>query len=217
MYGILSGQKTTFSGWTPLHLAVIHDTPELVECLLELKADFKAQDRDGKSPFDIQKENMPGLPKSAEVLIAFMTTDHVFPVLEHDISSKSDYKTKFLFSQFFRIEVARMRAVQICDERNISFFQFLTDDLLNVTFFAKYGQLMQVLETGVYKTEFPVYAFLLEKRIGRVKDMLRFTESVENLIQKYAERKLPSLVIHHIFSYLSVGDFRNAARALSVY
>ncbi|XP_033218322.1 serine/threonine-protein phosphatase 6 regulatory ankyrin repeat subunit A-like [Belonocnema kinseyi] len=80
------GQKITFSGWTPLHIAVIHQAPELFECLLEQKADFRALDRDGKSPFDIQGK-MHGLSKSAEVLIAFMaTTDYVFPDLEHDVS-----------------------------------------------------------------------------------------------------------------------------------
>ena len=189
-----------------------------MECLLELlKEDFenrKARLCPVKYKFsNLLNNDEPHLTKNIEILLAFLAT---IEENLYDYNSPQSEVSKILdnFFKKCKIEVQAMKDKNISKEKNISFFKFLTSDLVNVAIFGKCEEIMQVLKTEEYKNEFPCYSFLMKKRIARIKDMVRFINAASDLIQDYAKLELPIVVIAKIFSFLYPRDFRNVGRAL---
>ena len=184
-------------------MAAGEDLPDVVECLLQIKADFKT----GKI---YEKHYSPILKKSCgrsrKLLAAFKA------ITEVDIPSEDGP----IFFNEYSIEVARLKNRRICDDRLITLFDFLTRDLYELTQFFFIDKLLKALEVSNYKDEFPSYAFLLEKRIERVKYILLFKDSIMEFMEGWAEVQIPLLVRDHIFSFCRIRDIRNFARALSL-
>ena len=135
-----------------------------------------------------------------------------------NISSHKRWQEVDGIFQECRLEVQKMK--NICDETDISFFRFFTSDLLKVTEFYKIEKVFEILQSRLYKNEFPHYAFLLEKRLERASQMFYFKKNIAKFLEKFFEgslkKKLPLVAFNHVLSFLNAGNFRNFAKALNL-
>ena len=193
-----------------------------------MNADFKKdnnKDKYGHEPFtdksfskNWDSSALDSITESGKVLIAFraLTEDNFYTIEDCNISEVKTWKLANTFFERCKSEVQKLKKTNICDKNHVTFYTFLTNLLLKASKFARSERIMQVLESGECKREFPCYAFLLEKRIQRVVDILQIENCFTDFIQEYAKIKLTVVIIDKILSYLSVGDFRNFGRALSL-
>lgn len=133
---------------------------------------------------------------------------------EESTGTSCNRNMSVFFYRKCQLEIDKMKQKKICNERNITFYEFLVNDLMKVTISARYEQILEILDLNKYQLEFPCYFFLLKKRVERVKNMLEIQDSVICLLENYSRIELPIIIIDKIFECLSARDFRNIGRAL---
>ncbi|XP_033218411.1 alpha-latroinsectotoxin-Lt1a-like [Belonocnema kinseyi] len=188
--------------------------PDVVECLLELNDNFKFKYSQGNWSLPIVIDYFAETTLSRKLLIAFMAATEIDINYGYIQRGKREFVDRFY--EECKLEVLRMKNVKFREDKLISLFDFLTNDLMRVTNFSVIDKIIDNLESSDLVREYPHYAFLLEKRMGRVKTILYFKQAIADFLEKYAMLKLPIDVVDYIFSYLSVAHIRNFARALPV-
>ncbi|XP_033218410.1 serine/threonine-protein phosphatase 6 regulatory ankyrin repeat subunit B-like [Belonocnema kinseyi] len=188
--------------------------PDVVQCLLEISNNFETQNRQGNWPLQSLLNYTVEITLSTELLIACMATTEIDVNYDYIWRSKREFVCNFY--QECKLEVLRLKNIRFREDKLISLFDFLTNDLMKVTNFTVIEEIIHNLESSDLVREYPHYAFLLEKRIGRVKSIFYFKDAIAVFLEKYSMLKLPIDVVDYIFSYLRVGHIRNFARALSL-
>lgn len=201
---------------TPLMFSVICNSPEITECLLELNTNIynnfevpyyyhrKYPDIHVETDFSAEKVT------SWVLLTAFLALKNI-DVHDFTISS-STFHWVYSFFEECKEEVSEMQKRKIWADRKVSFFDFIDEDLMNVTKYFRNCDVMFVLKSEKY-VEFPRYRYFFEKRIERVQKMKNCQNVFIRFLKKFFKRNLPSVVIYKIINYLSVGDLRNLTRA----
>lgn len=129
-----------------------------------------------------------------------------------------DLKSLKSHSAMCKVEVLHMKTKRICETTNVTYFDFLTGDLLRIAMLARIGNVIQKLESlALFKAIFPFYVVHFESRIKRVKKLRTFLDMAEDYLKEYSKKNLPDLVLREIFRYLTVSDVRNFGRALTGY
>ena len=208
---------------TPIESASESHNIEVLDCLLEFKANqgFPRDERGAYSYADII--SLGSSEQAFKHVAAFITAreDNIFryigKVSREYAGLRESLKSLKPWTDKCKCEVSRMKKERICETKNVTYLNFLTEHLLRVTMFARSGDILQELESCDYKKNFPSYVFLFESRIKRIKKLRTFLDMAEDFLKKYSETNLPSVVLREIFQYLSVSDIRNFGRALSQY
>lgn len=196
---------------------------EIMECLLELN--FNVYDQGMRYIFDYNNFNHSvfndymhsGIGNGLMYCIAFLAT------VENDITEHIHDPERICFEWVEPLfneckqELNAMIELEICDDSNVSYFEFLFNNLMEVAVFCRNEKLMQALETDFYKTAFPRYTFFLEKRIERAIILKHCMDAFAGFFIEFFENGMPTVVIDKILSFLEPGHVRNFARALHVY
>ena len=204
---------------TALHIAATLECLNVLELLLELKADTTVRNKENFSPLVkcfMATNNTYRLMPALEILIPFMTLrgDDIDDHYRQDPPAPGWAKVISIFDKC-KLELEIMKKKKISKDRRLSFHDFLTLSFFKAVILTRNLDVMKTLESEEYVKEFPCYAFLLMKRIQRIKSQQVPVEKVFNFFLEYKERKLPTLVIEKILSFLCAGDFKNFEWALS--
>ncbi|XP_051169365.1 putative ankyrin repeat protein RF_0381 isoform X2 [Leptopilina boulardi] len=212
------------AGAGPLHVAVKQERLNVIECLLYFNADITALNGNRERPLESSYSYTEFITRRTEIVIAFMAMKNIEVNYFDDMEIDEDDETflelngnrnmAYFYYRKCQVEIIKMKQKKICDERNITFYDFLVNDLMRVTISARYKKILEILDLNKYQFEFPCYFFLLKKRIERIKKMLQIQDSVICLFQNFVNIELPIIVIDKIFENFSARDFRNIARIL---
>ncbi|XP_051172640.1 putative ankyrin repeat protein RF_0381 [Leptopilina boulardi] len=208
-------------GNTPLSDSISFNFLEIVECLLELKADVDYQHNSTYLLIYVdyidQNEDVYSERVDTCVLVtAFLATRNVditeyFPPM---LSNEFEWVKPF-FDEC-QIEVSQLKKKRICDNRNISFFDFLFKDIMKVMLFCRNEKVMSTIECVNYKNEFRCYKYFFKKRIERVQHLKKCMNALTRFLKEFFKRSLPCVVVNELFCYLTAGDLRNFGRALCI-
>lgn len=138
-----------------------------------MHADIGARNNENFSPlvkYFMATNNTFRPSPSLKILVPFMTSveDDVVNHHKTDPIAPGWIRVISLFEEC-KLELETMKKKRVCADRRVSFYDFLSLSCFKAVIFAGNEEVMQVLESGEYKNEFPLYAFLLERRIERVK------------------------------------------------
>ncbi|XP_043472687.1 putative ankyrin repeat protein RF_0381 [Leptopilina heterotoma] len=226
------------AGAGPLHVAVKQEQLNVIECLLHFQADVTALNKHRERPLESSYSYTDFITRRSEILLAFMALNNIEVSIDdekNDMNNDNDddddndldadlneespatscnRNMSVFFYRKCQLEIDKMKQKKICNERNITFYEFLVNDLMKVTISARYEQILEILDLNKYQLEFPCYFFLLKKRVERVRNMLQIQDSVICLLENYSKIELPIIIIDKIFENLSARDFRNLGRVL---
>ncbi|XP_043469214.1 putative ankyrin repeat protein RF_0381 [Leptopilina heterotoma] len=204
--------------YTPLLSSVQSNYLEITECLLELKA--KIHKKLFKSYYYCSYPNIHVNPKlycnkitSWVLLTAFLALKNIN--FNDFRFTRENFEWVKSFFEECKQEVMKMQERRIWADREVSFFDFLNEDLLKVTKYFRNDDVMSVLESEKYH-EFSNYKFLFEKRIERVQKMKNCLNVFLCFLEEFFEGNLPILAFDKIISYLTAGNLRNIGRALCI-
>ncbi|XP_043469215.1 putative ankyrin repeat protein RF_0381 [Leptopilina heterotoma] len=204
--------------YTPLLSSVQSNYLEITECLLELNA--KIHKKLFRRYYYCSYPNLHVNPKlhcnkitSWVLLTAFSALKNI-NLNDYRISRKNFQWVKSFFEEC-KQEVMKMQERRIWADREVSFFDFLNEDLLKVTKYLRNDDVMSVLESEKYD-EFPDYKYLFEKRIERVQKMKNCLNVFLCFLKEFFEGNLPIVAFDKIISYLTAGNLRNFGRALCI-
>ncbi|XP_043461637.1 uncharacterized protein LOC122498119 [Leptopilina heterotoma] len=204
---------------TPLMTSIRFNALEITECLLELNAKLYYNDDHPIYVCDGFNSNVDTEFHSNNIttwvlLTAFLALKNI-DIKNYSYSQYINFDSVFSFYEKCKEEIIKMEERRIWADREVSFFDFLNEDLLKVTKYFRNCDVMYVLESDKYD-EFSGYKYLFEKRIQRVEKMKNCQNVFIRFMKEFFKRNLPSVVIDEIMNYLSAGDFRNFGRALCI-
>lgn len=203
--------------FTPLMRSVRRNALEITECLLELSDSIYI------NSFVSYYECCPvGCNQYTELQFDRNTTwvllTAFFALHDMDISIlflSDGFEWVESFYEKCKEEVIKMQERRICADRELSFFDFLNEDLMIVTKFFRNCDVMSALESDKYE-EFPAYKYMFEKRIERVRKIKNCRNVFIRSLKDFFKRNLPIVVIDRIINYLTAGDLRNFGRAFCI-
>ncbi|XP_043461768.1 uncharacterized protein LOC122498196 [Leptopilina heterotoma] len=201
---------------TPLMISVRYNALEITECLLELNAIiYNNEDYPNYESYSshINAEFHSDKITTWKLLTAFLALKN-FDIKSYSCSLYINFEWVFSFYEKCEEEVFKMEERRIWADREVSFFDFLNEDLLKVTKYFRNDDVMSVLESDTYD-EFPDYRYFFEKRKERVERMKNCQNVFIRFLKEFFKRNLLSVVIE-IMNYLSAGDLRNFGRAVCI-
>ncbi|XP_043469324.1 uncharacterized protein LOC122503007 [Leptopilina heterotoma] len=204
---------------TPLMIGVHYNALAITDSLLELNVEIT--DNRNFPYYDRRYPNLHVNPKfycnkitTWVLLTAFLALKNI-DIKDYTFSTHDNFEWAYSFYEECKLDVIKMKERRICVHREFSFFDFLTDDLMNVTKFCRNYDLTYVLEFQIYN-EFPCYKYLFEKRVERVERIKNCQNDLNRCFKEFFKGSMPSLVIYQIIDYLTAADLRNFGRAFSV-
>ncbi|XP_033213964.1 serine/threonine-protein phosphatase 6 regulatory ankyrin repeat subunit A-like [Belonocnema kinseyi] len=213
---VLSTESLYGNNWNVLEYALSYQNFGAVESLLNSKPNLEFPKKcDGLYSFAFCDDDSCKTLNLTTAFIALRGED--ISSYTGEISEEDEELFEWVEPYFVgcKLEIERMKNERICDTRDVSYLDFLTEDLFRVTAFSRNELLMKMLESLEYENKFPSYAFIFEKRIQRVNKLRTCVDMVEDFLSEYAKVDLPMIVLGKILSYLSASDVRNFGRALS--
>jgi hypothetical protein len=117
-------------------------------------------------------------------------------------------------------EIASMKSEMVRDNK-VTFYDILTKGVRQLAVYARDGNMVQVLRSDDYKTQFPIYASMINInfRKGEIRKELleQGNKSFHFLFNNFPQ--LPHVCTEKIFSYLSDKDIRiliDACKCISI-
>ncbi|XP_051159489.1 ankyrin-3-like isoform X2 [Leptopilina boulardi] len=216
------------NGATCLHIAAYFDWADVIECLLELGADWKMnyQTDNYNSPAMgeiLSSFYFPGVQESRQILISFaaLKCENNNQELDNFIVSYVGNKRKIIqeardYFQKSKLEINKLRTMRILNETRISYYDFLTRDFYSSYQLIKNTNIRRILTIGDYKKEFPCYYYLLENRFKRVENLECSIDKIFDFILNCGGKvQLPILAVDMIMRRLRSIDFRIFGRILT--
>lgn len=203
----------------PIEKSIYLNLLEISELLLELKASVEF--RKDVIFFSYQSNKISTFNSTRIDTLALLTAFLAIKkedIYEYILSISHPWRFGWIEPCFLKckIELNRMKERHLCDDRNITVYDILVKDLMEVVALCKNQEVMLILETMNYGNEFPCYEYLLKKRIERLQHLRNCRNVIIRFFGNFFKRQLPIIVFDEIFKFLNVGDLRNFERALSV-
>lgn len=187
---------------TALHIAIDVTYPHVVECLLELGANWSPK----------EKNNLFEPPIYQGSFMIYFT---YIALKEKELGKAISLVEGVRYFQNAKCEIQRLKSKTISKELKINYFDFLTRDFYSTVQISKNPNVRKIFTSGEYKKSSPIYSFLLEKRFRRIETLEITVDETFNFFLNNETFKLPILVVEKILQYLRTIDFRVFGRALS--
>ncbi|XP_043469322.1 uncharacterized protein LOC122503006 [Leptopilina heterotoma] len=205
--------------YTPLVLCVEGNYLEITECLLELNAKiyrdlYKWYYFCSFPNYHVNTKFHFNKITTWVLLTAFLALKNI-DIENCGFLPTPNFEWVYSFFEECEQEVMKMRDRRIWADREVSFYDFLNEDLLKVTKYFRNDDVMSILESDKYD-EFPNYKYLFEKRIERVVKIKNCQYVFIRFLKEFFKENLPSVVIYQIINYLTAGDLRNFGRAFCI-
>jgi hypothetical protein len=93
---------------------------------------------------------------------------------------------------------------------NVSFYDILTKDIIQLTMYARNESIVQILRSGYYKIKFPICASMINSNFRKGERKKELLEQGHEIFRSFFNifPQLPHDCIEEIFSYLSDQDLR---------
>ena len=198
--------KTTDNkGETLLHVCLKdHSTDyELLEYLLELKADVNIKNKDGDTPLSPLRKVKGLNNKQIWILVKYLVLRIAAKshVCAENLEMIEQNKVASSFYNSCEMEIGEIKG-KICIQSNISYLDFLTKNVQQTSAFVNNQNIMKVLNARLYEKKFPIYRHLLKKRINEAEFRARSEQEALEIFATNFKFTLPLIVQRKILSHL---------------
>lgn len=204
---------------SPLEMSIYSQTPEVMQCLLELNANIDIEKECIIFYYDHYNINENSPSDKIDILVLFVA---FLAAKKTDISryigqtSEDEFKWVKPFFKKCKLEVNRMKKTYISKNNNASYYDFLFNDLMKVAILCRNENIFLALNSGLYKKGFPSYKYFFEKRFQRAQLLKHYMDIITQFLNEYFKKRLPVVIVDLIFSFLKPGDLRNFGRAYAI-
>lgn len=213
-------------GATCLHIAAYFDSTTIVECLIDLGAEWQInfQTKDFNSPAMgeiLTSFYFPGVQTSRKLIISLAALKNSNETINCFLKSYLGSEEKILqdAKDFFvksKIEIDKLKETAIINEMRVSYYDFLTKDYYSCYKFVKNSKIRETLTKGDYKNVFPCYEKLLEGRFQRVEKLEDSIDRVVGFFKDNGDKiQLPITAVDIIMRQFRFIDFRAFGRILA--
>ena len=213
-------------GNTPIHIAAQEGDFEAAEVLLEYEADLNIKNNEGNTALKylmdkIEDDLILYLYKFNSETCPFATVAklivRMIALRESTGRTVNEINLELVKSEnincFFercKQELSQMKCKKV--DKNVSYYDILTKNYTRLASCMANETILQNLNSGNLRKEFPCYATLFAYRTKMGLERRNLIESSEKHLKSILRFKFPVLIVHEIFKYLSSVDLKNMER-----